>query len=405
MSAAAAPTRVVVLGCGRIGMLIVTLLAESGDFVVRAVDRSPESARRTIAGEGRSLPNTTAHGVDFSDREAVRELLRGQDYVISAAPFYCNEGIATVAREEGVHYLDLTEDVSTTRKIQALAEGASTAFIPQCGLAPGFISIAAHELTRAFERLDAVKMRVGALPLYPHNRLKYNLTWSTEGLINEYGNPCDAIVDGKAAQVQPLQGYETFVIDGVDYEAFNTSGGIGTLAETLGGRVEHLNYKTIRYPGHRDIIALLMFDFKLNEDRETLKRILERSLPHTSQDAVVVFISVTGWIDGAYSQRNLATKIYHGWLAGRHWGAIQLTTAGGVCAVLDLHRQGRIGPHGFIRQEHIAYRDFIANRFGSVYAGDEASLSPVPAGAIASGLEATGTLDGSPGGSEPESMA
>ena len=56
-------------------------------------------------------------------------------------------------------------------------------------------------------------MRVGALPIYPSNSLKYNLTWSTEGLINEYGNPCEALVDRKIVSLRPLEGIESLSVD------------------------------------------------------------------------------------------------------------------------------------------------------------------------------------------------
>src|SRR5438445_283618 len=82
---------------------------------------------------------------------------------------------------------------------------------------------------------------VGALPQFPTNEMKYNLTWSTDGLINEYGNACEAIHDGKLIELLPLEGLEHFSLDGVDYEAFNTSGGVGTLAETLAGQCRMLN--------------------------------------------------------------------------------------------------------------------------------------------------------------------
>ena len=101
------------------------------------------------------------------------------------------------AKEIGAHYFDLTEDVESTRTVRRLAEGAATAFVPQCGLAPGFVSIVANHLASRFDPLRDLIMRVGALPLYPTNALGYNLTWSTEGLINEYLNPCEAIVDGR----------------------------------------------------------------------------------------------------------------------------------------------------------------------------------------------------------------
>jgi hypothetical protein len=179
-----------------------------------------------------------------------------------------SQGSAEAARELGVHYLDLTEDVASTRAFSELAVGASTAFIPQCGLAPGFISIVAADLARQFDSLDSVRMRVGALPAYPSNALNYNLTWSTEGVINEYCEPCEAIVDGQQREGAGAREREEFSLDGVLYEAFNTSGGLGTLCETLAGKVRTLNYRTIRYPGHAAIMKALLHDLRL-KDRAT----------------------------------------------------------------------------------------------------------------------------------------
>ena len=209
------------------------------------------------------------------------------DAVISSLPYYCNVAVAEAARRAGIHYFDLTEDVEVTRAVRKIADGAAQAFVPQCGLAPGFISIAANELIGHFDELRTVKLRVGALPQHPNNVLKYSLTWSTEGLINEYGNPCEAIVDGRRIEAAPLEGLEEIEIDGTLYEAFNTSGGLGSLAETYGARSQSMDYKTMRYPGHCEQMRLLMNDLKLNHDRGTLKRILENAVPQTLQDVVV----------------------------------------------------------------------------------------------------------------------
>ncbi|MEO8084975.1 MAG: saccharopine dehydrogenase C-terminal domain-containing protein [Ardenticatenales bacterium] len=361
-------TRVVVLGTGRIGTLVTQLLAASGDYAVTAVDAHARAAEAAVRGDDDAVvPNATALAADFSQPDILADVVAGQDYVVSCAPYFLNVAIAEAAARAGAHYLDLTEDVRVTQAVRAMADGAATAFIPQCGLAPGFISIVAGHLARDFEALHSVKLRVGALPIYPNNRLMYNLTWSTDGLINEYGNPCEAIVDGRLASLEPLEGYERFSLDGVEYEAFNTSGGLGTLCEGLLGKVKHLDYKTIRYPGHRDIIALLMNDLGLNHDRATLKRIFESSLPHTNQDVVVVMVSVVGQRRGELAQETIARKIYAADINGRRWGAIQLTTAGGLCAALDLHRAGALPAKGFVRQEDVAYADFMANRFGRLY--------------------------------------
>jgi saccharopine dehydrogenase-like NADP-dependent oxidoreductase len=269
-----------------------------------------------------------------------------------------------------VHYLDLTEDVATTRMVKDLAEGASTAFIPQCGLAPGFISIVAHDIARGFDRLDTVRLRVGALPQFPSNALSYNLTWSTDGVINEYIERCEAIVDGSLREVPAMEEREEFSLDGTRYEAFNTSGGLGTLCETLEGQVRNLNYKTIRYPGHCELMRVLLNDLQLRRRRELLKDILESAVPATLQDVVIVFVTVTGEKGGRHVQETYARKIYGQPVAGVDRTAIQVTTAAGICAMVDLLVEGTIPQAGFRRQEEVALPAFLANRFGRVYAGE-----------------------------------
>ncbi len=360
---------VVILGTGKVGRLVARLLADSGDYTVTVVDRTTEHAERGARrADGSSLPGVTARTADLADAAVLDSLLPGHDYVVSCAPFHLTAGIAKAARKHGVHYLDPTEDVATTRNVMELAQGSATAFIPQCGLAPGFISIVAKHIADGFDSLQSIKMRVGALPVYPHNWLKYNLTWSTEGLINEYCEPCDAVVDGEFVKVAPLQSLENLSIDGVAYEAFNTSGGLGTLADTLKGKCRTLNYKSMRYPGHRDQIALLLHDLKFIDDRQGLCRVMERSVPHTYQDVVVIFVTVTGMKGERFAQRSYVKKVYADESGGEQWGAIQTTTAAGLTGVLDLHAAGKLPEGGFIRQEEVPFDAFIANRFGKVYA-------------------------------------
>jgi saccharopine dehydrogenase-like NADP-dependent oxidoreductase len=278
--------------------------------------------------------------------------------------------IAVAAKRAKSHYFDLTEDVESTRIVKQLAEDAKTAFVPQCGLAPGFISIVANDVANRFENLRDVHMRVGALPIYPNNALKYNLTWSTDGLINEYCNPCEAIVDGHLRETSPLEEMEHFSLDGIDYEAFNTSGGLGTLCQSLEGNVQNLNYKTVRYPGHRDIVKMLVRDLQLGlpERRHVLKEVLEASIPITKQDVVLVFVSVCGLRDGRLEQETYAKKIYSQRVNGQLLSAIQVTTAGAICTMVDLVMQGKLPQRGFVRQEQTSWSDFLSNRFGSYYA-------------------------------------
>jgi saccharopine dehydrogenase-like NADP-dependent oxidoreductase len=197
--------------------------------------------------------------------------------------------------------------------------------------------------------------------------MKYNLTWSTDGLINEYGNPCEAIYEGKRIDTIPLEGLEHFSLDGIDYEAFNTSGGVGTLCDTLAGTARMVDYKTIRYRGHRDFMAFLMNELRLNDRRDLLKDILEHAVPITPQDVVLIFCTVRGWKHEHLMQVTDARKIYSGTFLGESCSAIQMTTAAAICAALDLHVSGQLPSSGFVRQEQVGLQDFLKNRFGKCY--------------------------------------
>lgn len=355
-------TKLTLFGAGKIGEAIIHLLARTGDYQLTVVDADPIRLAPMTGREIECIP------ADIRDESELDRLVAGQDVVVSACPYYITPTIARAARKHGAHYLDLTEDVEGTREVMALAQGAESALIPQCGLAPGFISIVASDLAKRFDRLRDVHMRVGALPTFPSNTLKYNLTWSTDGLINEYCNPCLAIRDGEAIETLPLEEVEHFSLDGVDYEAFNTSGGLGTLTATLEGRVENLNYKTVRYPGHRDIVKTLVRDLRLDRRRDLLKDVLEAAIPMTKQDVVLIFVSVTGEREGRLQQETFAKKIYAREIDSRLFSAIQITTAAGICAMVDLLVEGKLPQAGFVRQEQAPLADFLANRFGSYYA-------------------------------------
>lgn len=197
--------------------------------------------------------------------------------------------------------------------------------------------------------------------------MMYNLTWSTKGLINEYCNPCEAIQNGRKIEAIPLEEVEHFSLDGLEYEAFNTSGGLGTLCETLEGQVRTLNYKTVRYRGHHYLLKFLINELRFSDRRELLEEIFEKAIPVTKQDVIVIFCTVTGWKNGYLQQISDARKIYPVNLHGETWSAIQLTTAASLCAVLDMHLNGEITHSGFLKQEQVDLEAFLDNRFGRYY--------------------------------------
>ncbi len=356
--------RVLLLGAGKIGSAVAKFLSRSAEYDVLAGDIAGDALARL---EG--LPCVKTVEIDSRRPDSLAQAMTDRQSVVSALTYTMNPDVARAALQAGLSYFDLTEDVATTRTVACIATEARPGqiFIPQCGLAPGFVSIAAHHLTRQFERLDEVRLRVGALPLFPTNEMKYNLTWSTDGLINEYGNPCEAIHEGQLREVLPLEGLEHFSLDGIDYEAFNTSGGVGTLCQTLSGKVRTLDYKTIRYRGHRDLIAFLMNELRLNSQRDLLKSILENAVPVTPQDLVLIFCTVKGWRQGRLTEVTDARKIYHGEFLGESCSAIQVTTAASLCAVLDLHVAGKLPNRGLVRQEQVSLTDFLSNRFGKCF--------------------------------------
>ena len=355
-------TVVVVVGAGKIGTMIAEFLLTGGDYQVTVVDANQAQLDR-LPGHVDLKPVC----LDVSREDEFTLFLKDYYAVLSATPYFMTSKIATAATRAGVHYLDLTEDVASTECVKQLAKGARGAMIPQCGLAPGFISIVANDLCKEFDDLENVRMCVGALPQYPSNSLNYNLTWSTDGVINEYCEPCIAVKDGQLIEVPALEHLEHFSLDGVNYETFNTSGGIGTLAESLKGKVRNLCYQTIRYPGHRDIMKTLLQDLQLKDRRDLLKDVFENAVPATLQDVVLVFVTVSGHQKGQLFQKAYANKIYGQIINNHQYSAIQITTAASICAVLDLLKSGQIQQQGFVCQESIPLETFLGNRFGKYY--------------------------------------
>lgn len=296
--------------------------------------------------------------------------------VINALPFYLAASVAAAATHCGLHYFDLTEDTSATQAIRDMADTSSTLLMPQCGLAPGVIGMLGGDLAQEFDTLYDLRLRVGALTRHATNALRYNFTWSVDGVINEYCNPCDAIVNGQQVSVQPLEGYETISLDAQPYEAFNTSGGLGTLCETLHGKVRNLDYKTMRYPGHRDAMALLLHDLRLIEQRPLLRELLERAVPHSREDIVIVFASACGMRAGRYEQTTRLARIQGGTLRGEARTAIELSTAAGVVGTLELVMRAALPHRGFVRQEYIPLDSFLATRVGHYYSALKGDPSP-----------------------------
>src|SRR5260221_1611766 len=234
-----------------------------------------------------------------------------------------------------------------------MSQGRQASFMPQCGLAPGAINIIGSGIANSFKTIRSFEMRVGALPLSASNQMKYYLSWSTAGLINEYCQFGEALIQGRRLLTNPLDGVEGLTIDGVEYEAFNTSGGVATMCETFEGKVSELSYKTLRYPGHRDLMKFLLFDLNLSQKQEVLTQIFDQEVPLAFNDVVVVYVNSVGSDGGNLLQRSFVRKIYSGTISGHPLSAIQLSTAAGLVVALELFPKTQL-PAGYLRQESIS---------------------------------------------------
>lgn len=348
-------TNVAVIGLGKVGSLVGTLLSDL--FTVTGLDQKLPYT---------DLPFSVETG-SVSDASFLESFLRSKDAVVSCLPYNLNLPVAKAAHKLGIHYFDLTEDVPTTSAIREMSETSKGVMAPQCGLAPGFIGIIGADLYNRFTKLRDVELRVGALPRYPNGLMGYSFTWSPAGVINEYINDAEVIHNGIRKMVPSLDGTEMINIEGQEFEAFSTSGGLGTMCETLEGKVDTLNYKTMRYPGHAKLMRFLLYELILKEKRELVEEILTQAKPPVREDVVYVYAVVEGW-KGTEIAREEFYQAYHPiTINGKEWRAISWTTAASVAAVVEMVAAGTLPQKGFIKQEEISFRHFLDTKNGSLY--------------------------------------
>ena len=348
--------RIAVLGLGKVGLLAARLLASNG-FDVVGIDQRPLSL---------DVDWRVVDDVDIASAAFARAL-DGVDAVLSCLPYHLNIGVAETAHRLGLHYFDLTEDVPTTARIRQLAQTSDGVIAPQCGLGPGFVGIVAAGQAVSLERCRSIRMRVGALPQHPTGRLAYAFNWSPEGVVNEYLNDCEVIEDGERKWVSPMEWLETIHVDGTRLEAFTTSGGLGTMCETFHGRVDNLDYKTMRYPGHVDLMNFFFHELLMRERRDEAGRILTHAKPPVDDDIVYVHVASEGESDGRLQRIEYVRAFRPREIAGQAATAIAWTTAGSVVAVIEMVRQGVLGPRGFVKQEEIPFDLFTATATGALF--------------------------------------
>jgi saccharopine dehydrogenase-like NADP-dependent oxidoreductase len=348
-----------VVGLGKVGELVAILLADSG-FTVTAYDARARS----------DLP-FACKALDVRDGDGLRAALIGADAVVSCLPYNLNLGVAEAAHDVGVHYFDLTEDVPTTNRVMELASSdhTQTVYAPQCGLAPGLIGIVGSWLAKQFDQIRSIELKVGALPRHPAGLLGYAFNWSAEGVVNEYLNDCEVLRSGHRQMVPAMTEHERVVIGGIELEASLTSGGLGTMCETYEGRVQRLDYKTMRYPGHFELMRFFFDELGLRERRELAGEILVEAKPPVDDDVVYLHAAVEGRGEaGGSLYRKQYVRAYQPLeIDGRPWRAISWTTAASAAAVVELVAAGRLPQAGFVKQEDISFADLLSTKSGALF--------------------------------------
>jgi saccharopine dehydrogenase (NAD+, L-lysine-forming) len=346
---------VLVIGLGKVGLLVATLLHENGYSVTGVARHAIENVPFNLLL------------ADSSDTKQIEASLSQHQAIVSCLPYHLNLGVAIAAHAAGKHYFDLTEDVPTTKKIRELAKTSKGIMAPQCGLAPGFIGIAGSDLTKKMDKLRSIELRVGALPKHPRGLLGYAFNWSPEGVVNEYLNDCEVIQGGQRARVSAMGDLETIVIDGVQLEAFTTSGGLGTMCETFDGEVSLLNYKTIRYPGHCKLMRFFFNELHMRDRRELAGEILVNAKPPVKDDVVYIHAAIEGWEKDKLKRKEFVHSYHPKEIAGKEWNSISWTTAGSVCAVIELVSRGVLPDRGFLKQESIPLKSFFDTPTGAFF--------------------------------------
>jgi lysine 6-dehydrogenase len=371
--------KILVLGAGKMGRGAVHDLTQNSPDVesvtVADADFPMANMIAKLEGDGKCAP-VEINVENFAESVA---LMRGHDAAISCVPYFFNFQLAKAAVEAGVNFCDLGGNNAVVAQELLLDVGAKVAdinIIPDCGLAPGMVSVLAKHGAARFEKINSIKIRVGGLPQNPRPPLDYQLVFSVEGLINEYVEPAIVIRDGEIREVESLTEVEDLEFNGFPpLEAFQTSGGTSTLPNTFAGKLRELDYKTIRYRGHcerfKTFVDLGFASSKsvavktINGDivqiapRAVLADALMRYLPRNEPDVVLIRLEFAGESGG--EEKRLRYDIVDRFDAATDLTAMMRTTAFPASIIAQMMARGETLTKGATPQElAIAPDRFIA---------------------------------------------
>ena len=379
--------KLLVIGSGMMGSAAAYDMARTaGVDAVTLADSDLRKAREVAARVNHLVGEKKVKALELDARngKAVAKLMHGHDAALSAVPYFLNLGLAKAAIEAQCHFADLGGNNTVVRQELALASSAKqrgVAIAPDCGLSPGMASILGGELVRRLGgRADALKIYVGGLPEKPMPPFHYQLVFSVEGLINEYAEPARILRRGKLTTIEALTEPENFQMAGfAPLIAFHTSGGTSTLPETFEGRVGECFEKTLRYPGHYDLLCELKELGLFSSDkmqvngtqiapRALMSKILEGKFAGKGPDVCIMRLEahesvrsagVRGLLGGHLKGRVASFTMVDHYDPKTDMSAMMRTTAFPASIVLQMLAAGAISQRGGILQE----RDVPAENF------------------------------------------
>lgn len=359
--------KILVLGAGRMGLGATFDLAHNAKDVeaITVSDVNFENAK-AVADAVKS-DKVTARQSDAGNYAQAVELMRGHDAAISCVNYWHNLHLSKAAIETRTNFCDLGGNNTVVDQQLALDEEAKSAginIIPDCGLAPGMVSVLAMHGAERFEHLESIKIRVGGLPQTPVPPLNYQIVFSVEGLINEYIEKARVIRDDTITEVESMTEIErlTFPEPYGEMEAFQTSGGTSTLPETFLGRVKELDYKTIRYPGHCEKFKTMIdlglcssdeieVDGVKIKPRRVLGELLYKHLPADGKDLVFVRLEFRGNMKGEI--KTLRYDIIDKFDEETNLSAMMRTTAFPASIIARMMARGETAHKGATPQEKV----------------------------------------------------
>ena len=299
--------------------------------------------------------------LDVRDKDAVRALMRQSDAVMSAIPYYFNFELAALAAECGVHFCDLggnTDIVFEQKKLDSEAREKGITIVPDCGLAPGMVNILAQRGIDAMDTVDEVKIFVGGLPQNPEPPLNYQIVYSLEGVLDYYTTLSWVVRDGKREQVTALSEREPVRFEAPvgELEAFHTAGGLSTMAFRYEGKIPTMEYKTLRYPGHAQIMEAIRELGFLDLEPIDVKgvRVVPRDVAVAAmgprltkpkgKDLVALRVTVKGTKDG--SDKTVNFELVDRYDEERGISAMMRTTGYSLSITGQMQARGEVKPAG-----------------------------------------------------------